>query len=212
MKKKTLKTVLWVAGIVVMAALIGIMIAYAVINYYFIPKMTGSKLSDMGIGITDVVSTITDKQVLDNILNFDKQSASEIMKAMTELDNEAKEEEGETDKIDPENHTDAPSDAAAGPKEGAQNSTDSKKGNQTKNTDTSQPIDTKGAYQRIMEEATKDEIAQGMAIISKVDMGKVNELRKNGDNSEVKAYIRSVLTPGEISTAVSLYNKYKHLL
>lgn len=68
------------------------------------------------------------------------------------------------------------------------------------------------AYQRIMDEASNDEISQGLAIISKVDISKVNQLRSQGKTSEAKAYIKSVLTPGEISAALSLYNKYKHLL
>ena len=63
-----------------------------------------------------------------------------------------------------------------------------------------------------MNEASKDEISQGMSIASKVDIGKVNELRKQGKNSEIKAYLKSVLTADEISAALKLYNKYKHLL
>lgn len=216
MKKKTLKSVLLITGIVAVSAAVVIISAYSVLNYYIIPRMTGVKLSDMGIGITDVVNTITDKQVIDNIVNFDKQSAGEIMKALTELDTETKESGGGAGEADVEDPANAPYDTDkkhdSNEKHDAPNNNEPTKEDKKKNTDTSKPIDTKGAYQRIMDEASKDEIAQGMAIISKVDMGKVNELRKNGNNSEVKAYIKSVLTPGEISTAVTLYNKYKHLL
>ena len=63
-----------------------------------------------------------------------------------------------------------------------------------------------------MNEADKDEIALGMSILAKIDISKVNELRKQGKNSEIKEYLRSVLTPEEISAALKLYNKYKHLL
>ena len=197
MKKKGLKLALRIAGIlcaVILAALIG---AYAFLNLYLVPKMTGVRLSDMGIGITDVVNTITDKQVIDNIVNFDKQSATEIMKAMNELEEEAE------------------LSAAAPDAQGGGSKTDSA-ANDGKNS-VKEPvipgnIDAKGAYQRIMEEASKEEISEGMAIISKLDIAKVNELRQKGNTAEVKAYVKSVLTPGEISTAVTLYNKYKHLL
>ena len=68
------------------------------------------------------------------------------------------------------------------------------------------------AYDRIMAAASKEEIQVGMAIIAKVNMGKVNSLQASGKNSELKAYIKSVLSSSEISTALRLYRKYKHLL
>ena len=52
----------------------------------------------------------------------------------------------------------------------------------------------------------------GMSIISKVDISKVNKLKNEGKTSELKSYIKSVLSPSEISTSLKLYNKYKHLL
>ncbi|MBE7015767.1 MAG: hypothetical protein E7417_02965 [Ruminococcaceae bacterium] len=68
------------------------------------------------------------------------------------------------------------------------------------------------AYDRIMAAASKEEIQAGMAIIAKVNMGKVNSLQSSGNTKELKSYIKSVLTSGEISTALRLYRKYKHLL
>lgn len=68
------------------------------------------------------------------------------------------------------------------------------------------------AYDRIMAAASKEEIQAGMAIIAKVNMSKVNSLQAAGKTSELKAYIKSVLSSGEISTALKLYRKYKHLL
>jgi hypothetical protein len=86
------------------------------------------------------------------------------------------------------------------------------KTNSKSDAELSVPAEGKTAYQRIMNEASKDEISVGMSIISKVDISKVNELRRQGKNSEIKAYLKSVLSSSEISTALKLYNKYKHLL
>lgn len=74
------------------------------------------------------------------------------------------------------------------------------------------PAKKQSAYDRIMAAASKEEIQTGMAIIAKVNMGKVNSLQAAGKTSELKAYIKSVLSSGEISTALKLYKKYKHLL
>ena len=216
MKNKVLKIVLITASITVAFILVVVIGAYSFLNFYLFPKIAGVKLSDLGIGITDVMTTITDKQVIDNILNFDKQSAAEIMKAMTELDQESKQAEAENQGgADTQSASDGnPDGETANPAEnGGDSGSSSVTGeNQSNDPDISKPIDAKGAYQRIMNTASKEEISEGMAIIAKVDIAKVNELRKTGDKSQVKAYVKSILTPEEISTAVTLYNKYKHLL
>ena len=222
MKKRILNVVLWTIGIAASFILITTISVYSFLNYYLVPKMTGMRLSDLGIGIMDIVDTITDAQVMDNIMNFDKQSAVEIMQAVTELDHEINDtemtntEENNTqdDPETPETIVETPSENTKNPdiKEDSPKAPEKSNENPQNETDLSGPIDTKGAYQRIMNTASKEEISQGKAIISKVDMSKVNALRKSGDTSQVKAYVKSVLTPGEISTAVTLYNKYKHLL
>lgn len=222
MKKRILNVVLWTIGIATSFILITTISVYSFLDYYLVPKMTGMRLSDLGIGILDIVDTITDKQIIDNVMNFDKQSAVEIMQAVTELDHEINNtEENNTEENNTPDDPETPETTVEAPPENTQKP-DIKEENPKapektaespqNDADISGPIDTKSAYQRIMNTASKEEISQGKAIIAKVDMSKVNALRKAGDTSQVKAYVKSVLTPGEISTAVTLYNKYKHLL
>lgn len=213
MKNKVWKIVLITTGVIVALALVFVISTYSFLNFYLFPKIAGVKLSDLGIGITDVMTTITDKRVLDNIVNFDKKSAAEVMKAMTELDREAKEAESKSSQgvaNPPESGENPGTDSS----ENSGNSANTEPGSENKDNNPAESgtIDAKGAYQRIMNTASKEEVSQGMAIIAKVDIAKVTELRKSGDMIAVKAYVKSVLTADEISTAVTLYNKYKHLL
>jgi len=213
MKNKVWKIVLITTGVIVALALVFVIGTYSFLNFYLFPKIAGVKLSDLGIGITDVMTTITDKRVIDNIVNFDKKSAAEVMKAMTELDKEAKEAESKSSQgaaNPPESGENPGTDSSEN--SGNSSNTEPSSENQGSNPAESGTIDAKGAYQRIMNTASKEEVSQGMAIIAKVDIAKVTELRKSGDMSAVKAYVKSVLTADEISTAVTLYNKYKHLL
>ena len=188
-KNKVLKILLWTLAAILIVLGIIVAIAYSYFKFVFMPKLSGGD-SDSTIGdaisFSDVAKELSDKQVIDNILNFDKQSASEMLVAITEL---------EAENADSKPKSDNP-----------------KSNEKTENTDVPSVAEGKTAYQRIMNEASKDEISLGMSIISKVDMSKVNSLRSQGKNSEVKAYIKSVLSPAEISAALKLYNKYKHLL
>ena len=72
------------------------------------------------------------------------------------------------------------------------------------------------AYDRIAAVATSQEMADGLAIISKLDMGYVASLVADGltpkEKEELKTYVYSKLTKAEISRALELYNKYKKYL
>lgn len=196
-KKKALKIFLWIVAVILAIVILIVAGAYAYFKFVISKNFAtdNQNLSDSGISFTDVAKELADKQVIDNIINFDKQSASEMLAALNELEQEADSDNKESvPEKKPENNeskvSDTPSSEIASqvPQEG------------------------KTAYQRIMNTASKDEISQGMSIISKIDMAKVNELRKQGKTGEIKAYVKSVLSPGEISAALSLYKKYKHLL
>ncbi|MBR4723365.1 MAG: hypothetical protein IK072_01345 [Clostridia bacterium] len=190
-KNKFLKVLFWIIGTIAAILIIAVIGAYSYFKFVFVPKLSGGDLdtseSDT-ISFTEVAKELTDKQVIDNIINFDKQSASEMLSALNELEQEV---------------------SATNPKEETDNT---KNADNKENTEVSVPAQGKTAYQRIMNEASKDEISTGMSIISKVDMSKVNELRRQGKTSEIKAYLKSVLSSSEISAALKLYNKYKHLL
>lgn len=190
-RNKFLKVLFWIIGIIAAILIIAVIGAYSYFKFVFVPKLSGGDLdtseSDT-ISFTEVAKELTDKQVIDNIINFDKQSASEMLSALNEIEQEV---------------------SATNPKEETDNT---KNADNKENTEVSVPAQGKTAYQRIMNEASKDEISTGMSIISKVDMSKVNELRRQGKTSEIKAYLKSVLSSSEISAALKLYNKYKHLL
>lgn len=72
------------------------------------------------------------------------------------------------------------------------------------------------AYDRIAAVASSQEMADGLAIISKLDMGYVASLVADGltptEKNELKTYVYSKLTKAEIKRALELYNKYKKYL
>lgn len=72
------------------------------------------------------------------------------------------------------------------------------------------------AYERIAAVATAEEMAEGLRIISKVDISYVTSLTAGGltpeEKAELKAYVASRLTGAEISRAMALYNKYSKYL
>jgi hypothetical protein len=194
-KNKFLKVLLWIIAVLVILAVITVICAYSYFKFVFMPKLSGENpdfSEDNAISFTEIAKELSDKQVIDNIINFDKQSASEMLSAMNELNEEMQNQDTKTDSNGKTNNNE--------------------KTNSKSDAELSVPAEGKTAYQRIMNEASKDEISVGMSIISKVDISKVNELRRQGKNSEIKAYLKSVLSSSEISTALKLYNKYKHLL
>ena len=193
-KNKFLKILIWTASsLAVLVAVIAIA-GYSYLKFFLLPKINkNSDLSSDKISVSDIAKDFSDKQIIDNIINFDKSSASDMLSVINEIDDENSSEK-----------------------------TDASSGNNTQNTDKSNTEtgtvtkevtkENTTAYQRIMNEASKDEVSEGLSIMSKISMSKVNELRKSGDTAALKAYIRSVLSPSEISEALKLYNKYKHLL
>lgn len=62
-----------------------------------------------------------------------------------------------------------------------------------------------------MDAATPEEIAQGSAILSKIDTGKFFSLMET-DRAAAMAYLNSCLSASEIQTALDLYSKYGDLL
>lgn len=185
-KNKFLRVLIWVITAFAILLLAAVIAGYSLLRFFVMPKINqNAVLDDDKINISDIARELGDKQIIANIMNFDKTSAHEMLSIITELNEEN--EDTETEVID--ENEDAQEDVHK----------DVKKEGTT-------------AYERILNEATKDEVAQGTAILSKISMAKVNELRKSGDTAALKAYIKSVLSPSEISAALKLYNKYKHLL
>lgn len=144
----------------------------------------------------------TDRQVIDNVVNFDKDSAKDILEVMQE----SEEEPTPTPKVSKNvwnKRITAKVDAVPTP-------TPTPTPQPEK--ETSKTAEGTTAKERIMNAASDAEISAGLAILSKISMSKVNELRRAGKTAELKAYIKSVLTQDEINKALSLYKKYNHLL
>lgn len=210
-KKILLRTLvcLLVAALVITAA------AYMLLRLYIIPKYNSLLGEDAAQSenltqqdMVNFAKYLTDKQVISNIVNFDKESAKDMLTVAEEIEQTS----------------------TAAPKKSTKSAWNKRVTQRVEALPTPAPSPTptpapspslvpeksqvKGdtAYERIMNTATKEEISAGMAILSKVDMGKVNSLRSQGKTTELKKYIASVLSGSEIRKALSLYNKYKHLL
>ncbi len=180
--KKVGKVILWIVGILVMLAILVSIIGFICFRIFVINKHNEYVQNDSekltNSDIVDIVKTVSDPKIVENIINFDKESAKEALSALKELGDEngfVAEETGEK-------------------------------------TEETIPGDMKSAYDRIMAAATKEEIDIGLAIIKKVDISKVTELKNAGNFEKIKEYLKEVLTSEEILTALQLYNKYNHLL
>lgn len=185
----------------------------AVYNFVIIPKYneqlssgskTGEKLSNKDLIL--FAKYITDKQLITNLVNIDKETAKDVLVAMLELEDEIPDEPEETPvpSMPPVftqiKRAPIPTPAATPyvppeiPKE------------------VEVTKEQQSAYDRIMASAKKEEILLGLSIISKIDIKKVVTLNSQGKKAELKAYLKSVLTSKEISDSLKLYRKYKHLL
>ena len=242
MKKIILRTL---AGILIFVLLI-LAAAYMFLKFYIMPKYNAALGDDVAQSerltekdILGFAKNFANKQVIENIVNFDKDSAKDLLQTAKEIEAEKPTEEpkAEAESIVPPKalwsanitkKTDGISRKSAVKKEDWSPKIAAKVDAIPTPTPKPTPKPTpapkatavpkknevKGAtaYERIMNAATKSEISAGMAILAKVNMGKVNQLRSQGKMGELKKYITSVLTSAEISKALQLYGKYKHLL
>lgn len=229
--KKFILTVLTVIlSLVFVAGIAGL----CVYNFVIIPKYNqyintgekqGEKLSNKDI-IT-FAKLVTDKQLITNLSNLDKQTAKDVLSAMIEL-----EEEIEAEATPTPTSTHAPitkpfiqftpvkKDTVFTKVEAVHKVVPTPVPTPAPTPFTPPKIpdeiqvskEQQTAYDRIMAAASKEEIQTGMAIIAKVNMSTVNAYNSSGDTAGLKKYIKSVLSSGEISTALKLYKKYKHLL
>lgn len=196
-KKSKLRGVLLsVLAAVIAFALIAGVGTFCYYRFYIMPKYNSSAEQGKELESGDIFSFakyFSDKQFLNNLKNFDKSTAPDVLEALTEIAEEEAlaEEEPVLQTPVPQKKIDETVKATGSVAESTGN---------------------KSAYDRIMESADKEEIMQGMSIVSKVDIAKINALQKEGKTEELKSYIKSVLTPSEISVSLKLYNKYKHLL
>ena len=226
------KIIITLFSVILSIALVLAIGGVCVYNFVIIPKYNqyinsgekqGEKLSNKDI-IT-FAKLVTDKQLISNLANLDKQTAKDVLSAMLELEEEIAGEatpEPTQTSIPFIQFTPASKDQVFTQVENSQiiapTPTPVATPTPTPFTPPKIPDEIKvskeqqSAYDRIMAAASKEEIQAGMAIIAKVDISKVNALNSAGKTDEMKKYIKSVLTSSEISTALKLYRKYKHLL
>lgn len=209
MPEKFKKIVIRSLAVILIFATAAAAAGYLLIKLYIIPKYNAAlgEAAEQGelLSEKDLLSFakyFTDRQVIDNVVNFDKDSAEDILEVMQE----SEEEPMPTPKVSKNawnNRITAKIDAVPTPTP-----------TPTPQTEKETPKTAEGstAKERIMDAASDEEISVGLAILSKISMSKVNELRRAGKTAELKAYIKSVLTQAEINKALSLYKKYNHLL
>lgn len=199
-KSKLKKVIISIISVILSLGLLIALSGIAVYNFVIIPKYneyitkgekTGEKLSNKDIVL--FAKYLTDKQFITNLVNIDKETAKDVLSALLELEDEL----GEL--------SEAPLSEPSSPIQPGKVPNDLLE-------EVGISDEQKSAYERIMAAASKEEIALGLSIISKVDVKKVMELNEQGKKAELKAYLKSVLTPKEISDSMKLYRKYKHLL
>lgn len=204
LKKALLRAVTVISVIIIIVVGGGTLI----MRIYVAPKLgLGSNNIPKGSDVVTFAKYLTDGQVLENLKNFDKQSAKDVLLALLEIDAENQQVEGSEELWNSsitELMRNVPNAVLKSIPKTAKEFTE-ETGIETTERQQS-------AYERIMAAATPEEIAAGMAILAKVDIAKVSTLQSQKKNKELKEYIRSVLTSQEISKALSLYKKYKHLL
>ena len=181
-------------GLLIVALLIVASVFFAV-RFVIVPDynksgdLIGKEKREITSGeVFEMAKYLKDKQFVDNMMNFDSEAAKEALSVLIELETEL----------------------------GIAPDTTKKPASQKNPEDIIGNVDLdskqSSAYKRIMATADADEISAGLAIIAKIDLEKINNFYKAGKTDEMKNYIKSVLTPSEISTSLKLYNKYKHLL
>ncbi len=205
LKKALLRAVTVISVIIIIVVGGGTLL----MRFYVAPKLgISSNNIPTGGDMVTFAKYLTDGQVLENLKNFDKQSAKDVLLALIEIDEENQQGEDSEGELWSSGITESMRNV---PKAVLKSIPKTAK-EFTKETGIETTERQQSAYERIMAAATPEEIAAGMAIIAKVDLAKVSTLQSQKKNKELKVYIRSVLTSQEISKALSLYKKYKHLL
>lgn len=237
MKKKSAgKVILKIFLGLIIAVIVAAVAAYAVIKYYVVPQYT-EKLSKSGRAeIAELIednanlstvpvlgSILSNKQVIEFIKGIDGKSARSLLGVLDILNSDALEEEQKN------------SENSAGAIEGWQindfmmenrNEAANKTADESENSESAEGDSGnksvlggekgKSAYERIAAAATAEEMADGLAIISKLDVSYIVSLAADGltvpEKQEILKYVRTILTQAEISRALELYRKYEHYL
>ena len=227
MKKRSIGSVILTVLLGILAAVVVLAVAaFLVVKFYILPNYV-VKLSEQGHSeLANVVennnnlsafaslgSLLADKDVIDFVSNLDRQSAGAVLDVLDTLDAEYTEQP--TPSPAPQDKTWKVKDIVPTPKPISTpvpvpaETAPPAAPEQYSNTASS-------AYERIAAAASAQDMADGLRIISKLDMGYVSSLTADGltkaEKSELKKYVKTVLSSSEISRALALYRAYSKYL
>lgn len=229
MKKRSILSTLLSILLGILAAGVIICIAgFFLLKFWLIPKYT-EKLAESGNSeLVEIIennnnlgafatlgSLLADKDVLNLISNLDRDSATAVLEVLDTLDKEYAEQGAIVSTDDTWQVPDYIPPLVSKPQQSTSSLATPTPEPQP---NSSEPVTPSGdtAYDRISSVASAQDMADGLKIIAKLDMGYVSSLVSGGltssEKSELKAYVTSVLSGAEISRALSLYRQYSKYL
>ena len=220
----------------IIAVIVAAVAAYAVVKFYLVPKYT-QKLAQSGreeiaeivesnanLSTVPVLSSIlSNKEVMGFLKGMNKNTARSVLDVLDILEQDVTENENN------ETEENAQGNSANEWQVGDFLATKSEELKQKKEQAKAElPVQEdktgehnleakgKSAYEKIAAAATAEEMADGLAIVSKLDISYILSLAADGITKEEKAellkYMRTVLTNSEIKRAAELYRKYNKYL
>lgn len=217
MKNRSIgKTLLSIFLGIIAALIVAAIAGYIIFKTVLLPKYT-AQLAAQGQGeIAKIVeenanlgafaslgSLLADSDVMNFIQNIDRESAKSVIEVLETLGDELPVSQPQNKSDEWQVHRLVP----------IPSPTNTPNPSPTPSPEPEAPQSSQSAYNRIASVATADEIAEGLRIIAKLDIGYVTSRTAGGltsaEKSEIMQYVKTVLTPAEISRAWELYCKYK---
>lgn len=192
MKKKKIKTI-----IIVIISVIAVLIAACAALYGFVVKPYSGKIInavDQLLEDEEFMTELTDGEIIP------PDNGEEI----------------------PENSADSPSEQKKDEaqlrdgKNSAPENADSSSQSQYEHKPKKDKSEYNSSYDYVKDNVSPEDLKKGMSLASKADVSYILGLLNGGltpaEKKELKAYLKSRYTSGEISSGISLYNKYSYLL
>ncbi len=218
-KKSTYRKIIKIFTVIVAVILLLAITAVLAMRFVILPKIS-QRLESSGRGELATIidqnnnfgafamlgKLFADKGMLEFVAAIDGESVASVIDLMEEMDAEITIEPSTTPatpwQVDEHRHIATPSPA---PQEVVKPTAPPEIANEATS-----------AYERISKVASDKDMSDGLAIISKLNMGYIASLISGGltpaEKSELKSYVYSKLTKAEISRSLDLYNKYKKYL
>ncbi len=192
MKKKKIKII-----IIVIISVIAVLTAACAALYGFVIKPYSGKIInavDQLLGDEEFMAELTDGEIV-------PPDASEESLANSP-DSPPEQKKDEPQSKDGKNSSSEPADSSPQTQYGHKPKKDKSEYN--------------SSYDYVKDNVSQEDLKKGMSLASKADVSYILGLLKGGltsaEKKELKAYLKSRYTSGEISSGISLYNKYSYLL